>query len=198
MNLPVQTLFSQLKPHPTPVFPSVAYVMVQLGLEQIPQAHRFIDAMCGAGNIALMVTQVLKDKFNVFVGGFDKDSTWIEIARENSQILKSSQIEFYVFDLLAENFESSFPFFDYDILFAHPPYSHFVQYSNEVLEHLYRNLLQIFQKFSREKACLVINSPRSDILVPLISEFPFMIVQTIEIPRKTTTIKLWVLIRKQL
>jgi len=195
IDLPIQTLFSQLKVHPTPVYPSVAYVMVQLGLEQVPQARRFVDAMCGAGNIAIMITQILKDKPDLFVGGFDKDSKWIEIARDNSRILKTSQIEFSIFDLLSNDFESNFPFYNFDLLLAHPPYSHFVSYSNEILEKIYHNLLLVFQKFGCEKACLVINSPRSDIIMPLISKFPFKLLKTIEIPRKATTVKLWVLIK---
>lgn len=196
MDLPVQTPFSQLKVHPTPVFPSVAFVMLKLGLQRIPQASRFVDAMCGAGNISLLIAQVLKNKKPLFIGAFDKDINWIETARENSRILQTPDIEFSVFDILRDDFESAFPYRDYDLLLSHPPYSHFVQYSNETLMQLYQNLLQVFQTHARKQACLVINTPREDILTPLITKFPFIVIQTLEIPRKATTIKLWIIVKK--
>lgn len=192
INLPVQKFFPSLIVHPTPVFPSVAYIMLQLGLEQVPNAFRFVDAMCGAGNIALIVAQVLKNIPLLFVGGFDKDPKWIEAARENSRST-ASKIDFIKFDLYSDNFLTTFPFRDYDVLFAHPPYGHFVQYSTKILIQLYRNVLQIFQVYANKHSCLVLNSPRDDILVRLIDEFSFELVKTLDIPRKTTTIKLWVL-----
>lgn len=195
INIPVQTIFSQLKVHPTPVFPSVAYVMLKLGLKQYPQANRFIDAMCGAGNIALIVSKVLERKKSIFIGAFDKDINYINMARDNASILKINNIQFSVFDLLRKDFDTTFPYRNFDLLLAHPPYGHFVQYSKDVLINLYQNLLQIFQTHGQDQACLVINSPRSDILSSLISNFSFLMVQKLEIPRKFTVIDIWVILK---
>ncbi|MFW9950274.1 MAG: methyltransferase [Candidatus Thorarchaeota archaeon] len=195
LDLPVQIIFSQLKAHPTPVFPSIAYVMVQLGLEQIPNARIFVDAMCGAGNVGLMISQVLKTQNDLFIGAFDKDHSWIEIAQKNSKVLKSSKIKFCTFDILSENFDTTFPFNNFDLLMAHPPFSHFVPYSNETLEEIYHHLFLIFHKYGCKNAKLIINSPRSDIIDPLISKFSFIVLKTIEIPRKITKVKLWVISR---
>jgi SAM-dependent methyltransferase len=196
MDLPIQASFFRLKVHPTPVFPSVAYVMLKLGLQQLPQASRFVDAMCGAGNIALIIARVLKDKKSLIIGAFDKDIHWIEVARENSRILQTPEIKFSVFDLLKDDIESTFPYRDCDIFLSHPPYSHFVQYSNESLTQLYQNLLQVFQIHTKEQGCLVLNTPRDDIVSPLLKRFSLIVVHVLEIPRKTTTVKLWVLIKK--
>ncbi len=197
LDLPVQKSFSLLRLHPTPTFPSVAYVMVQFAMQQVPKATQVIDAMCGAGTLAFMAVKILKGSTSSLctVGGFDVDVRWIEAAKENAVNFSAPNVHFYVYDLLEGDFDS-FPFRNCEVILAHPPYGHFVHYRDDVLRQLYSNLLQLYLRFGCEKSCLVINSPRDDILTPLIEKSPVKLVKILDIPRKITTIKIWVIIKK--
>ncbi len=194
MELPAQKLFPLLKVHSTPVFPSIGHVMVQLALQQVPTASHFMDAMCGAGNLAFMAEKILnsRNKASLKIDGFDFDPKWIQEASANAQILGMVNIQFFKWDLLLDDM-SCFPMSDIDIILSHPPYGHFVKYTPEILNQLYNALLQLFMIHGSKKGCLVINSPRDDILIPIIEKSRVQLVKLLDIPRKESTIKIWVL-----
>ncbi|MFX0070548.1 MAG: methyltransferase domain-containing protein [Candidatus Hermodarchaeota archaeon] len=206
LDIPTQKWFIPKKIHPTPSFPSIAYVMFQIAFQYIQRylkssvesdSLQIVDAMCGAGTLSLVAAKVLNNirMYSHNIDGFDNNQQWVISAQENARNLNLPNINFHQWDLLTNDFKL-FPFSHIDIILSHPPYGYFVQYDYEILIQLYKHLLLLFKRFGTKKGCLVVNTPREDILKPLIENLSLKLVKTMDIPRKKTIVKLWLIIKE--
>jgi 23S rRNA G2445 N2-methylase RlmL len=162
--------------HPTGVFPSLAFAMLQQALDFLSKSQAWqrgdgitiVDPMCGAGTIPLMAWTarvylsgiVAALPGDLLVRGIDTDEGFIGMANENAAVLGAGDgITFETGDFSKAELDPPA-----DVVVCQPPYGYSIAVPETTLASLHARLFEWAARNTRPGGMLVVISPRDDII----------------------------------
>lgn len=188
---------SQLELHPTGLFPSFAYGLIQSAIAQwvalnpnvTNEPIQIIDPMMGAGIIPLLLLKEAEDTTSIItkqnlhckIWGIEKEMAFFEKANNNlKRAIKTEQIS-----LFQQDFQSIQGLQPFDMIITQPPYGMSIPMSDQELSQLYHDLFSWTAKYSHQRSILAIITPREAIINKIEIESGWKRIETLPVKEHT-------------
>jgi predicted RNA methylase len=191
------------KVHPTGLFPSFAFAMLQEAFEllsvsqvwQRGEAVHVVDPMCGAGTIPLMAwtareylgQMVDVEPGSLLVSGIDTDEVFLAMATENASALGAGEsVSFMSSDFSPVNLDSPA-----DAIVCQPPYGYSIAIPDASLESMHADLFDWAARNTRAGGVIIVISPRKDIISRVVQQDTWLLVRSSRVRQHSLECKIY-------